>query len=82
MLEGKNTPSCATAILIGDAFAGEGVRGRCFGVYAWQGIAAALRRSLSLFSAWRYWPVYIGSAISWETHAEASSVCSDRHAAM
>jgi hypothetical protein len=28
------------------------------------------------------WLIYIGNAICWETHAEASSVCYDRDAAM
>jgi hypothetical protein len=50
MLEGRNTPSCVAAILFGVAFAGEWVRGRCFGVYTWQGIAAAWRHSLFFFS--------------------------------
>jgi hypothetical protein len=34
MLEGRNTPSGAAAILFGVTFAGEGVRHRCFGFLA------------------------------------------------
>jgi hypothetical protein len=50
-------------------------------VFSWR--SGSLAGSiLSLPLVWRCWPVCIGIAISWETHAEASSVCYDRNAGM
>jgi hypothetical protein len=57
----------------------------CVRAAAWRRLGMAIQQAEGTFSspsAWRYWPVYIGSAISWETHTEASSVCYDRNAAM
>jgi hypothetical protein len=50
MLEGRKTPSCVAAILFGVAFAGEGVRRRCFGFLAWRVCLAGNSSSLAAIS--------------------------------